>query len=482
MMLGYIRRLLRGADEEQGEEKKPVRHDHTAAGTAYAASGTANHMREQAALHYQKPETYTGNRRLYDSGSAKQKAKMELFRQGNPVVDPYMEETLALRKQEAKALYGEDWQRHLAESDHIQPLEEIHRMTKDDPWLTTQDIKEVANSDANINVTSRKFNNAKRSRTNRSYVEDEQYLAEKDIHLTERGKRRAIQDEERARASIEEQLARRSRGNMLRTGHEAGMATAQTAGVTGLTIAGIHNMVAVVRGEKDAGAAIADTVKAGGAAAVTGYAGGAGVTVLAQSLSKSSSGFIRGLTKSNIPGQVITAVMAFGGTLQRYGKGEISTRQCMIEMGGSGMQLASMPYAMAAGQAVIPIPIVGAAIGAAIGSILMGSYYDSLVADLRRREAEHQERQRIIAECNAAAAQACAYRAELQEYLDAYFRDYRGCFDEALSTIRLSVKAGDADGVIAGANQITQKLGGSVQYEDVKGFQSFLDSDDKFVL
>lgn len=68
---------------------------------------------------FAKPETYKGNRQLYDSGSAKCAAKKKLFDSGNPVVDPYTGDTLVLTKSEAKALYGDDWQRHLAESDHV---------------------------------------------------------------------------------------------------------------------------------------------------------------------------------------------------------------------------------------------------------------------------------------------------------------------------------------------------------------------------
>lgn len=481
-MFEYIRRFLRGKDDEKEQDRETKRQNHATAGAAYGATKTAERMQEQTALYYQKPEIYTGNRSRYDSGYAKKQAKDVLFSQGKPVVDPYTGNELVLRKQEAKLQYGENWQDHLAESDHIQPLEKIHRTTKDNPWLTTDDIKEAANSDANINVTSRKFNNAKRSRTNREFVEDEAYLTEKGVHLTKDGKQKAIQDEENAKASIEKQLTHKARENILRTGHEAGAATAKTACITALTISGIHNIVAVVRGEKDAGDAVTDTLKVGGTAAVTGYIGGAGITVLGQSLSKSSSGFIQSLTKSNVPGQVITAVMTFGDTLQRYGKGEISTRQCMIEMGGGGMQLASMPYAMAAGQALIPIPVVGAAVGAAIGSMMMSSYYDSLVGVLQRREIEHRERQRIIAECHAAAEQARSYQKELQGYLDAYFQEYRDCFHDALSMIHLSMQTGNANGMIAGANQITQKLGGTVQYETVEEFQTFLNHDDKFVL
>ena len=82
---------------------------------------------------------------------------------------------------------------------------------------------------------------------------------------------------------------------------------------------------------------------------------------------------------------------------------------------------------------------------------------------------------RIIEECKEAVEQAKAFRMELEAYLDDYFREYRDCFDEALSVMDFAFKTGDADGVIAGANQITRKLGGQVYYETVDQFRGFLD-------
>ena len=44
--------------------------------------------------------------------------------------------------------------------------------------------------------------------------------------------------------------------------------------------------------------------------------------------------------------------------------------------------------------------------------------------------------------------------------------------------MKLAYEMGDADGVIAGANDITRKLGGEVKFESVSGFRTFLDSDE----
>ena len=176
-------------------------------------------------------------------------------------------------------------------------------------------------------------------------------------------------------------------------------------------------------------------------------------------------------------GNVVTAVMATGNTLKRFAEGEITTRECLLELGEKGISTITTGYSMAVGQTLIPIPIIGATIGALVGSALTSGYCSKLMNDLKVKELEHQERLRIISECDQAAAQARAYREELESYLAAYFQDYQDCFDDALSEIWLSFEAGDADGMIDGANKITKKLGGKTYFETEDEFKDFLNSD-----
>lgn len=161
---------------------------------------------------------------------------------------------------------------------------------------------------------------------------------------------------------------------------------------------------------------------------------------------------------------------------------ELYSKECLIELGDKGLNFVTTGYSMAVGQALIPIPVVGAAVGAMVGSIMTSSYYNQLITTLKTRELEHQERLRIIAECEVAAQKAREFRMELESYLNDYFQEYRDCFDEALSMMDFAFKGGDADGVIAGANQITRKLQGKVYYDNMDEFKSFIFDDSTDVL
>lgn len=467
-----------GFFKKDKEKKDEEIEKHTKVGTGVAFNNSSNNERIKLKTTFTKPKKYAGNREIFDSGSAKKNVKLEAFSSGEKVIDKYTGKELKLTIKEAKMEYGEKWQDHVAEGDHIHPLKRIVEENKNNPWTTTEDIKEIANSKENMQTTSRTYNNAKRDSTNEEFVTNEEYLAAKGIKLSEEEKRRAIEDGRRAEKFIKKEIRKRSVKNAVSYGHNAGMSVAKQSAVTSATITGILNTVDVIKGRKTVKEAAKDVSVVTTKAAITGYTFGGGGSVVAHSLSYSKSPFIRALSNSNVPAKVITAVMTTGDIVKRYSNGEISTQECILELGERGLNVATAGYSMAVGQALIPIPIVGGAVGALVGSVLTSKYYNTLIAELRNKELAHNERLRIMAECKEATRQIRAFREELQTYLDNYFYDYKSCFNEALSEIEISFKTGNADGVISGANKITRKLGGKVYYNNVKEFKTFLDSDE----
>ncbi|WP_255993364.1 hypothetical protein [Clostridium perfringens] len=462
------------------ENNKNEEEDSIKAATGFSTMESARASTERASKIYAKSEKY--DRSILDNGAAKVRAKKNAFADGQKVYDSYTGDVLELKKSDAKLKYGKDWQKHLAESDHKIPLEKIHKDNAKNPWLTNDDLKNIANSDDNIEVVSRKYNNAKRSRTNEEFVTDDDYLKKTGVELSGEGKEKAIQSGKASQTIIDKKIRKTAAKNIIKTGHEAGKYSAGNAGVTAATMSGIMNITAVIKGEKSVEDALADTAIDTGKAAATGYVLGGGLTTVSHTLSSSSSKFLQGLSSMNVPGQVITAVMLTGDTIRRYGNGEITTEECIIELGGKGLNFATTGYSMTIGQTLIPIPIVGAAVGALVGSVITSKYYNSLINTLKTKELEHQERLRIMAECKKAADEERAFRAELESYLQSYFREYRDCFDEALSEIQYGFQSGDADSVILGANQITRKLGGKVYYETVEEFKDFLADDSTDIL
>jgi len=466
--------LLTHEGDENDEDKS------TALGTGIVATESARNSTKAAAEKFAKPPKY--DRSVLDDGNAKKNIKIDTFQSGIEVRDPYTGRVLTLTRAEARMKYGDDWRNHLAEADHKIALEKRYEQTKDNPWLSNEDIKTSSNSADNLEVVSSKFNNAKRSRSNKEFVSDDEYLNRTGVDLSENGKNKAIESEKQAQRALRRKDITDSAGNIVKTGHSAGKAASQNSGITGLTMSGIMNITAFLKGEKNAEDAIADTVVDTGKAATTGYIMGSGLTTVSHTLSASSSKFLRALSESNVPGKVITAVMLTGDTLKKYSNGEITTQQCIIELGEKGLNFATTGYSMAVGQALIPIPIVGAAVGALFGSIATSNYYNQLIETLQTKELEHQERIKIIEECERVAQEARAYREELEVYLASYFKEYQDCFDDAINMLNNSLQTGDVNGVIAGANKITRKMGGKVHYDNMDEFKEFIFNDSTDVL
>lgn len=431
----------------------------------------------QAAQTFAKPSTYSKEvREALDNAAMKRAVKEQAFKGGSTAHDPYTNDEIVLKQADAKMKYGADWQKHVAEADHITPLKKNYDEHSGDAWNTLEDIRDATNSYDNMEAVSRKFNNAKRQRNNSEFVNDTEYLETKGVNITEDGRIRAIQSEKRAKAAVDKNLRASAVKNFGKTWNSAGKATAQNAAGMTATMSSITNITAVIKGDKSIDEALVDTAKDTGKAAVTGYITGGGLTTILHTLSSSKSQFLKALGDANVPAKIITAVVATGDTIARFGRGEITTQECIIELGEKGLTFATAGYSMAIGQALIPIPVVGAAVGALVGSVLTGNLYSKLINKLKIKELEHQERLRIIEECEAAANQARAYREALEAYLEEYFGDYRQCFDEALSEIKYAFQVGDANGIISGANMITQKLGGQVKYNTVEEFRDFLDN------
>lgn len=444
-------------------------------------------------IKYSRPNYNPQSRKqFYDDGKIRKKVLDDAFSQRKKVIDPYSGAELVKKQRDAKIQFGEKWQSHVAEADHIDPLSKLVDRTKNNPFLTTDDIREIGNNKDNFQVLSRKLNQGSREvgkggSTQKEWAEDSTRMrglenniqsGESVNNVVNRIKKTGKLAEDRNNNKI----FRRSVNNAMGTVHDAGKVGAQNAGVTALTMSSIMNLVSVIKGEKSGEDAVIDTIKDGGKAAVVGYAMGGGMTAVSQTLSYSSSGIVQSLAKNNVPGKVITALIMTGDTLKKWGDGEITTQECFIQLGNKGLNMATMSYSMAVGQAMIPIPIIGGAIGALVGATLTGNLYNGLINKLQIKELEHQERLRIMEECRIVKEQAIAFQKELESYLDSYFSEYRSFFDTAISSMQVSYELGDTDGVIAGANSIKQKLGGQVRFESLSEFKAFLDSDEEYIL
>ena len=430
-----------------------------------------------ANVKFEKPDKY--DRHIYDDGQAKQQAKEIAFSKDN-VADPYTKKPIELRQQDARIKYGNTEQ--AAESDHIVPLKNVHEEYKKNPWVTNQDIKQEANSQDNIQVVSREFNNKKRKKTNKEYATDTDYQKKTGLELPEDGKARAIADGDKAKKTLDKKLGRDAMRNIADTAHSAGLLAAKQAGLMAASTSIVVNMTAVIKGEKDAFKAIQDIGVDTGVAVASGYGMGAILTVASQSLANSTSPMINALTKSNMPAQVVSTAISIGNIVMRCGSGEISLEECLVELGQTNTAYAAMAVTMVEGQALIPIPIVGALIGGMVGYAMTTAAYQPLLDALKGQRLAAGQRAKIEQECEENIRLIREYRAQMEGIISEYLVSNSETFHSAFDEIKISLAIGDVDGFISGTNKITAALGKPSQFNTMDEFEGIMNSDAGFVL
>lgn len=406
--------------------------------------------------------------------NARNQYKKEVFQNNEVVKDPYTGKQIYKNQATAKEQNGNIKQS--GEVDHIVPLKNVHNQTKEKVWVTQDEVGDVANNEDNYWVVSTEYNRSKNDSTNKEVVKQEK------VDLTEEGKKQALKDQKNAQKAIDKKLTKAKYKNIRETGHKAGKEGAKNAGVTAFATSAVFNFVDVIQGKKEVEDALLETATTATVATVSGYVVTGTMTVVAHSLTGGKSQILKTLGQANAPAKIITAISVTGKTLHDWSTGEITTQECILQLGEKGLSYATMGYSTAVGQALIPIPILGGVIGALIGTSMTSGLYSKLIQDLETKQLEREERMRIIAECKFLAQEERRFKAELEAYLEEYFRDYQHCFNEALTCIYDSFQSGDSEGVVKGANQITRKLGGTVNFETKSEFDVLMNSSVTFKL
>ena len=103
-------------------------------------------------------------KKLFDDGRRKAEFRDAAFKGKETMDCPITGEKLHRSHNAAKRKYKSKYSRHAAETDHIIPLEKIHKMAKKNPFLDDADIKRIANKMHNFEVASKSFNASKRLR------------------------------------------------------------------------------------------------------------------------------------------------------------------------------------------------------------------------------------------------------------------------------------------------------------------------------
>lgn len=428
----------------------------------------------EALLKFEKPDSYI--RELLVDNNYVNDYKVNLFNSKETITDPYTNATLVLTKEEAICKYGDNWSEHLAEVDHIVSLKQRYEETKFNPWLTNDDIKSSSNIDDNLMIVSKHINASKKHYSSNTLFSDTE------ISTTEDAISIANESEQSATAAIHILDLKNSVNNIIETGHNAGLESATHSGLTGLTLSSILNIVAVINGKKTAKEAIIDTMKSSLQSAITGYALGSAMTIVANTLSNNNSAFLKSLIGPKIPLTALTAIVNIGNTLKKFGNGEISYNNCILELEQKSISLAIMKCSFKIGQSIVPIPIIGGVVGSLVGTILSSCICKFLFNNMKSKEIELQKRTALIYEIENITTHIRQFRSHFEFYLFSYLQSQKTILKKNISLTKNAYVSQNVADVVQGSNEIVRAVNGTVQFSDSDELKKFLlnDSIDTF--
>ncbi len=266
--------------------------------------------------------------------------------------------------------------------------------------------------------------------------------------------------------------------DIAKNAHRGGIEAAKVSAIVAGGASIIKNTVAVYNGEKTIGEATCDVAIDTGEIAVMGYVVGASSSAIKGWLLNAGSKTFRSVGKSNLPAFVAAVSIEVGQVFYLYYKGEINGVRCVELVGEKCLGVGNELVFATIGQAVIPIPVVGALVGSMVGYTMSTAAYNILLEAYKDASLAREERIRIERECRKMVALMISYKAEFQAYIDKYLINQKQFFDSIFNDIEKALAECDIDGYIGAMNRITYNEGETPLFQSMKEFDVLMQKED----
>ncbi|WP_318367858.1 hypothetical protein [Enterobacter sp.] len=264
--------------------------------------------------------------------------------------------------------------------------------------------------------------------------------------------------------------------------HESG----KRAGNMGAAVAGgisaISEGFALFKGEKELGEVTVNIVLASAKGYATGYA----VTALSKGVTHTASyylgtGIASTLVRSNAPVAIASGVVNASKSMIAFMQGEIDAEQLSDEISHTAITSTASFYYGAVGQAIIPIPVVGALVGAGVGYFIGNMIHQSgllALGDSAVVKAAKAHRKQVEAMCLAAIPEIQRHRHEMEQMLSQHFAERKAHFTDAFSAMDAALYEWEPDNFMAGLTVINDQFGGVLPFKNFSEFDAFMKSDE----
>ncbi|MCQ2947471.1 hypothetical protein JT185_03125 [Helicobacter pylori] len=254
--------------------------------------------------------------------------------------------------------------------------------------------------------------------------------------------------------------------DVARVSHQAGMNAAQTGAWIGGGVSLVTNVYECIANGKDPMKAIKHTAIAtlkGGALSYGSAFAGSSLGGLMQS---SANKIIQSLGKGSVPAMFVGACVANATVLTRYFSGKIDKTELLKQLVKANTTLVSSGAMAVAGQALIPIPVVGALVGGFVGAILSETFFNAFLKAREEAKLACQRRIEIEKECRELIKLLEVYQNQFKEVFEKYFHETTKFFNQSFNELERASYAGDADLAIAVNNKSREWLGQKALFDN----------------
>ncbi len=197
-------------------------------------------------------------------------------------------------------------------------------------------------------------------------------------------------------------------------------------------------------------------------------------SLLGSVMQNSANKVIQSFGKSSLPAMIVGACVANVTVFGRYLSGKIDEVELCKQLGRTNTTLISGGAMALAGQALIPIPVVGALIGGFVGAVLSEAFFNAL--NSKKVELARQRRIEIEKECRESIRLLEMYQNQFKEVFEQYFHETTKFFNQSFNELERALYVGDADLAIGVNNKIQEGLGQKLSFGNKQECWDFITS------
>ncbi|GAA8903075.1 hypothetical protein BTM317_11860 [Helicobacter pylori] len=188
------------------------------------------------------------------------------------------------------------------------------------------------------------------------------------------------------------------------------------------------------------------------------YGIASGGSLLGGMMHNNANQFIQNLSNGSMPTMIVGVGVANVTIFIRYFSGKIDEAELCKQLGRTNTSLLSGGAMALAGQALIPIPVVGALIGGYVGTVMSKTFYDISLKILKEAKRAYQDRIKAEKKCREHIRLLEMHQNQFNEVFERYFHGTIKFFNESFDELERALYAGDADLVIGDNNKIQEGL------------------------